>query len=503
MELFNRKEGSNTGWGFKTPSYDPYGQYRNSTPGIFGFRKDKHVVMPGVTPYESMRLDRIKQYVEEKTGEPCTLSQELINDVYSIYVNGEVKRRPDDGKNSIRHKILDKVYDYLTKVVTVDSPLFTNILTRELALVLQRIDDKVKNEQERAGDDRTGLESELGGKSQPGDPSDGNPDGEGQGEGQGEGEGEGQGDPNNSKSEGASKGSSSNDVRRDDKLEDIVDKALSDHTDEFDKAKENADKIIKDLESQLGKESLNELAKGDPSFLDEVEKVRKIIKSLSFNKNSIRTVLDKILNESQTYFSTKCTVVEEDLFECEECEDLFGLEFLNPIFKNAEIMNMGNNTKIYKGKFDLYVDCSGSMSSDETFEGKQIRMINLAKGIASMLNKMGLVENLYFFDTTLYKIDNINDMTILGFSKSGGTDFNKVMQNIQSEGNNSVVLTDGFDGCQIYDKQAFWIGVGGTTFEGYGRDESNAFNKFRKSRQCVAYNPQTSKFDYCTNQYDE
>ena len=77
------------------------------------------------------------------------------------------------------------------------------------------------------------------------------------------------------------------------------------------------------------------------------------------------------------------------------------------------------------------------------------------------------------------------------------------MKNIQSEGNNSVVLTDGFDACQIYDKQAFWIGVGGTTFEGYGRDESNAFNQFRKSRQCVAYNPQTSKFDYCAQKYDE
>lgn len=501
MELFSRREGSNTGWGFKAPSYDPYGQYRNSTPGIFGFRKDKHVVMPGVTPYESMRLNRIKDYVYEQTGEPCTLSQELINDVYSIYVNGEVKRRPDDGKNSIRHKILDKVYDYLTKVVTVDSPLFTNILTRELALVLQKIDDQIKQQQEQKGDVTPGgLESELGGK---GEPSDGNPDGQGEGEGEREGQDDGGDGQSDSKSDGAGKGNLSGDVRRDEKLEDIVDKALNDHSDEIEKAKENADKIIKELESQLGKDSLNELAKGDPSFLDEVEKVRDIIKSLTFNKNSIRAVLDKILNESQTYFSTKHTVVEEDLFECEECEDLFGLEFLNPIFKNAEIMNMGNNTKIYKGKFDLYVDCSGSMSSEETFEKKQIRMINLAKGITSMLNKMGLIENLYFFDTQLYKIDNINDMTILGFSKSGGTDFNKVMQNVQAEGNNSVILTDGFDACQIYDNRAFWIGVGGTTFEGYGSVEGNAFNMFRKKKQCVAYNPHTSKFDYCTHEYDE
>lgn len=493
MSLFSRKEGSNTGWGFRAPSYDPYGQYRNSTPGVFGFRKDKHVVMPGVTAYESMRLNRVKQYVEEKTGQACTLSQELINDVYSIYVNEEVKRRPNDGSNAIRHKVLDGVYDYLTKVVTVDSPLFTNILTRELALVLQKIDDEVRKQQEKQGKPGDGLESESG--QGDGDSSDGKNQ---QGEGQGEADGDGQSD---SDSNGAGKGSSSSSVRRDDELEKIVDKAIKKNAKKIEEAKDEADKKIKELESQLSKNDLKELSNGDPEFLDEVDKLRSIISDLNFNKNSIRSVLDKILNESQNYFSTKHTVVEENIFECEECEDLFGLEFLNPVFKNAEILNMGNNTKVYKGKFDLYVDCSGSMSSEETFENKRIRMMNLAKGIASTLNKMGLIENLYFFDTKLYGIENINDLTILGFSKSGGTNFNLVMENIQEEGNNSVILTDGFDGCGIYDKKAFWIGVGGTQFEGYGNDDSNAFNMFRKNKQCVSYNPYTSKFDYCTQKY--
>jgi vacuolar-type H+-ATPase subunit E/Vma4 len=491
MELFNRKEGSNTGWGFKAPSYDPYGQYRNSTPGIFGFRKDKHVVMPGVTAYESMRLNRVRQYVEEQTNQPCTLSQELINDVYSIYVNGEVKRRPNDGSNSIRHKVLDKVYDYLTKVVTVDSPLFTNILTRELALVLQKIDDEVRKEQEKQGKPGNGLES---GQDEKGQQQEGEGDEQ---EGKDGSDASGQSD---AESNGAGKSAGGDSVRRDDDLEKMVDKVFEDNSKEIEKAKDEADKKIKELESQLSKDDLKTLSNGNPEFLDEVDKLREIIKDLNFNKNSIRSVLDKILNESQNYFSTKHTVVEENIFECEECEDLFGLEFLNPIFKNAEILNMGNNSRVYKGKFDLYVDCSGSMSSEETFENKRIRMMNLAKGIASTLNKMGLIENLYFFESQLYKVDNVNDLTILGFSKSGGTNFNLVMEKIQEEGNNSVILTDGFNGCNIYDKKAFWIGVGGTQFKGYGRDESNAFNMFRRNNQCVAYNPQTSKFDYCTQE---
>jgi len=493
MSFFNRRTGY-TGGSFNAPSYDPYGMYRNSTPGAFGYRQDEHVIIPGVTAFESMRLQRIKNYVQDKTNKECTLSQALINDIYSIYNNGNVKRRPKSRANTIRHKILDKVYDSLTKVVTVDSPLFSNILTRELALALQIVDEQIKEEQKKQGKDQTGLEGEYG--DGPHSPGEGQP-GEGEGEGEGNGEDGGEDNPSDG-AQSASKSGESSSVRRDQVNDDIVDKALDAAEKSIEEAKEKADKKIKDLESQLNKESLNELSDGNPEFLDDVDKLRGILKSLKFNKNSIRAVLDKILNESQNYFSTKHTVVEESIFDCEECEDLFGLEFLNPIFKNAEILNMGNNSRVYKGKFDLFLDCSGSMTSDEIFEGKRIKMINLAKGIAMTLKKMGLIENLYFFDTDLYEINNVNDISILAFSRSGGTDFEEVMNKIQENGNNSVIVTDGFDSCSTYDKRAFWIGVGGTQFDGYGSDENtNSFVKFRRNRQCVSYNPKNSKFEYC------
>ena len=499
MSLFGRKTGF-TGGSFTAPSYDPYGIYRNSMAGDFGFRADEHVVIPGVTAFESLKLRRIKDYVQDKTNKECTLSQSLINDIYSIFVNADVKKRPKNRTNSVRHKVVDKVYDSLTKVVTTDSPLFSNILTRELALALQKVDDEIREEQKQRGEEPTGLEGEGNEEGEPGEGGGKSGDGQGQGERQGEGEGEGgQGDgqpQDSSSNQGASKSSESSSVRRDQEYEKSVDKALDKATNDISYAKEQADKKIKDLEQQLSKDALNELSDGNPEFLDEVDRLRKILKGLNFNKNSIRTVLDKILNESQNYFSTKHSIVEENLFECEECEDLFGLEFLNPIFKNAEILNMGNNTKKYKGKFDLFLDCSGSMTSDETFEGRSIKMINLAKGIAMTLKKMGLIENLYFFDTKIYEISNVNDISILAFSKSGGTDFNKVMDVIRENKNNSVIVTDGFDSCRTYDKRAFWIGIGGTQFEGYGDD---AFEQFRANKQCVSYNPSNSKFEYCRN----
>ena len=478
MSLFSRKDGQKDG-GFTAPTFDPYERYKNTGSGIFGFRKDNHVVLPGVTMHEEFKLKKVKDYVQKETGKPCTLSQELINDVYSIYVNNDIKRRPANEDNTIRHKVLDKVYDSLTKIVTVDSPLFTQILTRELAMALQIVDDEVKEkQQEQKGE------------------GDGDGDGESQGletPAGGDGEGEGEGDDGDS-AKGASKDSGSSNRKS---IEDIVDKALDNAKDNIDKAKAKADEKIKDLEDQLGKEAMKDLMNADPEFLEKMDELKHKLKAVSINKDSIKKVMEKILNESQNYFSTKFKRVEESLFDCEECEDLFGLEFLHPIFKNAEIMSVGNETRIYKGKMDLYLDCSGSMDSQENFEGTNIRMIDLAKGIAMVLFRMGMIENLYFFDGGLYEIKNINEITILSFSKSGGTNFNNVVNKIKENGNNSVIITDGFDGCQEYSKQAFWIGIGGTTFDSYG---DSAFNTYRSNRQCVAYDSSSSKFNYCNQE---
>jgi len=490
MGFLDRKDGDENKIGrVKSPGFDPYGRFKNTGTGLFGFRADNHVVIPGVTSYEERSLEKVKDYVEKKTGKPCTLSQELINDVYSIYVNDEVKRRPHDNNNNIRHQVLDKVYDSLTKVVTVDSSLYTQILTRELAMVLQQVDDEIRDEQKKQGDgdgegegEGQGLETSVG---------EGEGEGDGEGKGQGEGEGNEGGTPEgNDPAKGAGKGTGGGTRQS---IEDIAQKALDKADKKIEAAKVNADAKIKDLEEQLGKEALKDLMDQEPEFLEKIEELKDRLSKVSINKDSIRKVLEKILNESMNYFSKKFKVIEESLFETDDFDDLFGLELLHPVFRNAEIMNVGNESKLYKGKIDLYLDCSGSMSSNETFEGVSIRMSDLAKGIAMVLYRMGMIENLYFFNGGLIPIDNPNELSILAFSKTGGTDFNNVVENIKRTGNNSVIITDGYDRCSDYSKQAFWVGIGGTTFS----SDDDAFEMYRDSKQCVAYNSDTSKFDYC------
>ena len=483
MSFFKRKTGSISG-GVKAPSYDPFNRYKNSGDGVFGFRKDKHVILPGVTTYEEARLRKVKDYVAKQTKQECDLPQELINDVYSMYVNEDIKRRPRDKSNTIRHQVLDKVYNSLTKIVTKDSPLYTQILTRELALALQKVHEDLKDKQEQQGKSPTGL----------GDPQDGEGEGEGNDPGDGQqGQGDGQ-DPQSPPQAGKGKGSETR-SSYDKDVQDALDKAESN----IQKAMDNADDKIKDMEDQLGKEAMKDLANSEPEFLEKIDDLKEALKAVSINKESIGKVLEKVLNESQNYFSTKFKRVEESLFDCEECEDLFGLEFLHPIFKNSQIMEIGNETRIYKGKIDLFIDCSGSMTSYENFEGTNIRMSDLVKGIAMVLFRMGMIENLYFFDNNLYKIDNINELNILSFSRSGGTNFEKVIAKIKENGNNAVIITDGEDDCTTYDKKAFWVGVGGTKFKGYYSNDDDAFPKYRTNSQCVTYNSQTSNFDYCNS----
>ena len=307
----------------------------------------------------------------------------------------------------------------MTKIVTKDSPLYTQILTRELALALQKVHEDLKDKQEQQGKSPTGL----------GDPQDGEGEGEGNDPGDGQqGQGDGQ-DPQSPPQAGKGKGSETR-GSYDKDVQDALDKAEGN----IQKAMDNADDKIKNMEDQLGKEAMKDLANSEPEFLEKIDDLKEALKAVSINKESIGKVLEKVLNESQNYFSTKFKRVEESLFDCEECEDLFGLEFLHPIFKNSQIMEIGNETRIYKGKIDLFLDCSGSMISYENFEGTNIRMSDLVKGIAMVLFRMGMIENLYFFDTNLYKIDNINELNILSFSRSGGTNFEKVIVKIKETG---------------------------------------------------------------------
>lgn len=479
MSLFKKKSGEGV---FKAPSFDPYKKWQNDGSGLLGFRQDDHVIMPGVTNYEERKLKKVVDYVAKVTEKECTLPQHMINDVYSMYVNEDIKRRPSNPNSDIKHMVLDRVYNSLTKIVTKDSPLFSEILTRELALYMQDIEREIKEEEEKKNGGGSGEGAGEDSEEDKSSPFDiGGEDGEDNGESD---------DPSGLKA------GDGHDMKGHGEWIDKVNEILDRNDKKLEQSFNKADEIIKDLEEKLGPKALSELANENTDFLDKIESIKGALERVSFSRESIKEVLVKILNESQNYFSSKYTNVEESLFESEQFEDLYGLEFLHPIFRMASIMDVGNMTRVYRGKMDLYLDCSGSMGATENFEGQNIRMSDLVKGIAMVMFRLDMIDKLYFFDGGLYEIKNINEFTILGFNKSGGTDFNQVVDQVAANGRNSVVITDGEDTVKKYIKNIFWVGVGGTTFNGYYGGEG-AFATYKSMKQCVTYNSNTRKFDYC------
>lgn len=460
--------------------YDPYEESD-------GFLKKvrKEVILPGVTKYEEARLGKIHNYIEEKTGKPSTLPQHMLNDVYSMYVNRDIKKKPVTKYNAIKQKVIDSTYNSLTKMIAKDSVLFSQIVTREISLYMQQVQDLIEEETK----DKDGNKSGVPGLDQEGeDPDDQSGQGQGQG---GENDGNSQGTGNPAGGTGAGKGSSSESPAPkgfEKKVDDIIKKSQN----KLDQAMKNAEKEIKEIEDLLGKDAAKELSDTDANFLEDFNRLKALLKKVTFNKDNIKTVLMKILNKSQNYFSKNAITIEESIFDADELDELFGLEYLHPIFRNAGIMDIGNEGKLYTGKIDLYLDCSGSMSSTANFSGSNIKMSELVKGIAIILYRMNMIDRLFFFDTGLYEIKNINEFTILSFDRNGGTDFDRVVDQALATKRNSVVITDGEDGVRKYAKNVFWIGIGGTRFQ---RDDE--FQTYRALRQCVTYNPSTSNFDYC------
>ena len=495
------------GGSWNAPSNDLYGRYGKSAKKESLFASveiDKQLILPGVTQRERETLKSIKQYVTESTGYDCTLPDHIIEDVYSLYVNEDFKRRETTGRNAVKQSIIDKVYNSLTKTVTKGSPLFSKMVTRELAVYMQKVQDELDKEKRKDkqsnGNNENDDDSEGQGKGFDQDvspeekPEDGNSEGKlnpEDGEDDNSDKVKGKPVPGKQAGEGTNvDGQGDLDQSKLDKINKSIDK----YDNLLDKVMKTASDKMKDLEDKIGKEALKDLSESEPGFMDNIDGIKSALNKISINKASIKEVLVKILNKSENHFSKNFHSIEESLFDCEDCEDLYGLEFLNPIFKQAEMMNIVNQTRVYTGKIDLYIDCSSSMRSSRRFEGSSIRMSDLVKGIAMILYQMGMIEKLYFFDSGIYEIKKINEFSILSFDKTGGTNFNNVIDKCKISGRNSVIITDGQASAEDYVKNAFWVGIGGANFDGdYG-----AWKKYRDGRQCVAYQEDSSGgFKYC------
>jgi len=361
-------------------------------------------------------------------------------------------------------------------------------------------EDKSDSEQKEEGEN----DSEKNSSSDKGEKSSGNPQkGDGncdQGDENGEGKSKakdtsgGQDASGNLKKEEIDEWKRKNEERKakektvNDKLAEKIDNLFKTRSvqQRFDDAISQADKLMTDLE----KAGIN-LDRGDLAGVTEIlnlNNIRHDIAQLAINKHAIAEAIKNILDNSLNYFSKRYQTREIDLFEADEISEIFGIEYIHPVFKSSMLDRLTTEERKPLGRIDLYIDVSGSMGSGSGIPGVSNMMF--AKSIALAMLNMDMLNNLYVFDTSVRQVE-ATELGILMISDGGGTSIDCVTRHIINKAkHNGICLTDGECSVSEYDERMFLLGTIGVYFN-YFYNCGEAGLKFLQNGQCINFDGTT------------
>jgi hypothetical protein len=498
--------------------------------------KRREIVQPYLHPMDS-RI--VNEQIEKTVKSACQnldqniaanysklLPSHLVNDLYSLYFNPSNKMKFEglNGTNKVKFDILDSINNSLIKIVTNNSHIGSYVYTEEISKFLykkfmeltpeQREELKKALENCNQGEGDGDQEEESGGNSKKGTSGNGKSSGKNKESHENDIDGQGRVDSNpneeikdnrNSSARGQANNSHGKNSKKDMSQDaaDKIDKGLKDALEslknnidskqsqkELEKAFSNAQEKLDKLKD-IGVETENDEEVPETerreimNNLNNLDSIRRSLQSLNVSKDKILKAVQKILNNTTNYFSQKCITKDVELFEADELLDISGIELLHPAFRKSRILDLSVIERKYIGKFDLYVDCSGSMSSGCGGDLERVQRIELAKSLAIQMKELGILGDLYEFEDTPTKISN-TDISILMMSARGGTNIETVLQNILKTGNNSVILTDGESSISTHTHKALFIGVG-TDFHYFKHYGDGPGRKFVEEGQCVHY----------------
>lgn len=511
--------------GGKTPpafNFNPQG-------GISIFKR-REIVNPYLHPYDSSMINEsvattvksalksIDKDIEQNYDK--LMPRHLVNDIYSLYFNPSTKLNFEslDATNKVKFDILDSINNSLIKIVTNQSNIGSYVYAEEISKFLYKRFMTLPPEQQEQLKKSLDRSNQGGDKQKPpGGGGGGNNPGSGQGDKKGNeppedfedqdneiradsnGDEESTRNPDNSNRGAANNSHGQN--SQTDMSEEAQEKMAKDLADMLNnkQSKKELEKAFQEAEQKLDK--LGDLGyeiENDDTMPEEEKKeiiknlphldsIRASLNKLSVGKDKIKKAVEKILDGTSNYFSAKCITNDVELFEADQILDINGVELLHPAFRKSRIFDMDITERRYIGKFDLYIDCSGSMGGGCGGDLDRVCRIDLAKSLAMQMKEMGILGDLYEFEDRTKKIST-TDMSILMMGARGGTNIEAVMKNILKTGNNSVVLTDGESHIESYTHRALFIGVGTDFYYFRSQPEGSAGAKLIKDDQCIIYN---------------
>ncbi len=253
----------------------------------------------------------------------------------------------------------------------------------------------------------------------------------------------------------------------------------------FDQALNKAKKEIEDKQQQVKDAGGLQASKSDNPFefkeIGAMLDFAHMVKHIPLNHKFVANFVNKSLKFSAGYFSNSYKQFEESILDSDTVDSIENCEDLLPIYRNLNIEDLMTNYRKYNLAFDVFIDNSGSMSSTYNFDSKSITGFDLCKIMALKLHKMNIVKDVYLFNDTYKKVDDIN--TIFKLGTCGGTQIDRVVDFVNKTGRPAVVLTDMQDTICHYSNKVFFIGIldAEFCFDGTGK-------RFGTNKQCIKFN---------------
>lgn len=275
---------------------------------------------------------------------------------------------------------------------------------------------------------------------------------EGNGNGQPQ-SGEGEGNGNSSSGNAAGKNQMDNSFK--DQLQQNADQAMEDSKEE-----------IKEKNSAMNMMGIDP-SKATAEEMKDVEEILKEIENVKLDKKDIERFIKTSIKNFNSTFRGQKHITEESFLEADEVDDLRDLHHLVDL---SLIEDMSVNTNRFSMKYNLYVDCSGSMddyvsvspNAKGRYKGGSLQRITLAKILAYKMNKMNLLNEIRGFEGRVWTepIKNI----ISQLKANGGTSIDAVISHISKTGIPSIILSDGCDRVNINDPNAYVFTISDTCY---------------------------------------
>ena len=362
--------------------------------------------------------------------------QHLKYDIFKMYYNkiDRLKFEERTAENQVRYKFLEKANNPVGKIMTEHSNLKSAVFTRNMMLYyLMQLTQLEYIDPNAAQDIQNAMQ-------------DGN-------------------DFNNACEQALDKLFNSQNSKN------ALDRAMDQAQTTCNQLDDNMEKDVQERMFEQASEpgNSNSAAKVSPDYIRTISAQ---LANIRMSMNSLKEKLKKILDKSTSYFSSRKITTYDDLFNAQDVSGLDEYELLHPKLRKifAEDIQVKETKNV--GKIDVYVDISGSMSSNcgaRDEEGNHIRRIDFAKSMIAKLKEMDMLNEVYLFDTRVKKWRN-DIMSIAMIDCGGGTTINTAVDSIVRNDRNALVITDAEDHCSIYSDKAFFIGLEGARFNGFASD---------------------------------